>query len=124
MDLATVKEVAQLGGLAVVSLGILYVFLFYLKDHTKELKEGRNERMASYQWFQKYVSENNHDQTDRFKEHTKALVDVTVQSTQAMNSVAKNIEANTEVTKKTFEILDTHSKLLEKLANEVRFKMK
>ncbi len=114
-----IKDIIQLGGLAVVALGILYVLFTFIKEHRKELDSSREERLKTYTWFTGYVSENNHEQTDRFKEHTKALVDVTVESTNAMNTVAKNIEINTEVTKKTLEILDQHSRVLEKLYDKV-----
>jgi len=114
-----VKEIVQLGGIAVVALGILYILYIFIKEHRNELAESRRERTESYSWFQTYVNENNHEQTDRFKEHTKALVDVTVESTKAMNTVSKNIEINTAVTQKTLEILDQHSRILEKLYDKV-----
>ena len=127
METIPFKEIVQLGGLAVVSIGVLYILFVFIKEHRKELNESRKERIESYNWFQGYVSENNHDQTERFKEHTQALVDVTKESANAMNAVAKNIEANTSITKKHGDILENHSKILEKVAeslNEIRFKIK
>lgn len=116
------KEIIQLGGLAVVALGILYILFYFIKEHRAELEASRKERMDSYTWFQGYVSENNHDQTERFKEHTKALVETTVESTKAMNVVAENIKTNTEVTRKTLDILEKHSVLLERLYDKIRDK--
>lgn len=71
MENLPIKEVVQLGGIAVVSLGILYILYFFIKEHASELEASR-KRLESYTWFTGYVSENNHEQTDRFKEHTKA----------------------------------------------------
>jgi hypothetical protein len=119
METLPYKEIIQLGGLAVVALGILYILFTFIKEHRKELDQSRNERQEAYKWFTGYVQENNHDQTERFKEHTKALVDTAIESTKAMNTVAQNIETNTIVTKKTLEILDQHSRILEKLYDKV-----
>lgn len=116
------KEIVQLGGIAVVALGILYVLYFFIKSHREELEASRKERENTYNWFTGYVSENNHDQTERFKEHTKALVETTVESTKAMNTVSENIRTNTEVTKKTLDILEKHSLLLERLYDKIKDK--
>lgn len=116
------KEIMQLGGLAVVALGILYILLTFIKEHRNELQSSREERLKNYAWFTGYVSENNHDQTERFKEHTKALVETTVESTKAMNAVSENIRTNTDVTKKTLDILEKHSLLLERLYDKSNIK--
>ena len=106
METLPIKEIAQLGGMAVVALACMYVLFSFIKEHIKEIESSRKERLETYNWFTGYVTENNHEQTDRFKEHTKALVDVTVESTKAMDNVAKNIAVNTEVTKKSLELLE------------------
>ena len=116
------KEIVQLGGLAVVGLGILYILFTFIKEHRNELQASREERLKNYAWFTGYVSENNHDQTERFKEHTQALVQTTVESTKAMNVVAENIKTNTDVTKKTLDILEKHSLLLERLYDKIKDK--
>ena len=114
------EEILQLGGIAVVSLAILYVLYFFIKEHRAELEASRKERLETYNWFTNYVSENNHDQTERFKDHTKALVDVTIESTKTMGAVSKNIETNTIVTQKTLDILNRHSLLLERLYDKIK----
>lgn len=124
MDAIPYKEIIQLGGPTVLALGLIYYLFYFTKEHKAELNASRSERVESYDWFRKYVNENNHEQTDRFKEHTKALVDVTVESTKTMSEVSENIKKNTEVTQKTLEILDNHSKVLEKIVEEIRFKLK
>ncbi len=116
------KEIVQLGGLAVVAIGILYILFTFIKEHRNELQSSREERLKNYAWFTGYVSENNHDQTERFKEHTKALVETTVESTKAMNAVSENIRTNTDVTKKTLDILEKHSLLLERLYDKSNIK--
>lgn len=120
MEAVPYKEILQLGGLAVVSLAISYILYYFIKEHKIELESSRAERIKAYTWFQGYVSENNHDQTERFKDHTKALVDVSVEATKAMNEVSENIKKNTEVTQKTLEILNQHSLFLSRMYDKIK----
>lgn len=119
-----IKEIAQLGGVAVVAIGIIYLFREYIRSSMAELSAMRKEREENQIWFQGYVTENNHAKTEDFKNHTQILVDVTKESVEAMSSVAKNIDANTEVTKRQGEILEQHTKILERISEDIRYKLK
>ncbi len=95
------KDIVQLGGLAVVSLGVLSIFYYFIRTHRKEIADARKERIEQTEWFRGYVAQNNHTMTDLVTEATVAIKE----SAGVMNEARDAIKTHNEMSQVLLQTL-------------------
>lgn len=94
MDLVTLATIGKEVGLPMVAMiGVMYILYQVILNLRKEHEENQT-------WFKDFVNENNHKVTDLVSE------------------VSKNIAMNTASNEKFVQVLENHTKAIEKCVNK------